>query len=648
MSSYDGPIIVSEQMPRQYPVQLALAYLLLVGYLARTIFVSLRLPASVGVILTGFLFSYFMQSDIFFGRDLLQELAFFLVLLTAGLEISLQHIHAYVFVVSWLPCSIEVLAIATYTAISMDYTFIEGLNLGCVLVAIGDGLVIPKMKEFSCTFPQHPMPHLMLMWAPLEASFALTLFGVLTGVSAPASMPDISMPLLVCANILRVFATVAMGALLGRVSSWLVEGRSKATMFGHQVFTGYAVEAFLILLAVALASFGLGADEHGHPVVPMIFSGGSLFQPELLVIVTGSSFAMFTNKNVLQQVEQIMGGVWIFGQLILFSMLGSRTSTSIFPDLVRVFPIMVVGLTARLFGVSLAMCITRRSRGCELQSFMDLVRDSLFCFLATLPRATIQGALGAVPINQRFFHNVYHKDEARHFIFTAARLYIVCFSTCGMIMLNTFGPLLLTASSARPQQEDATLGAGISVEEEQIDMRLIESASVLAEEFDLDVPIVLEMLQQEAAQRRLQVELESKNPQVFDTNLSSFYSNDSLSAVSKFVSPVRPIPPRAVSEPGPGQGSIQNRSQAFDFERIHRQVDSWRRKKCKAVLSQFDSRGPSVDEYVALSQRDRFNSPVRVIHTADSTPGSWEWPTTPLRRRYPSEDFPSLPEDSVT
>eukprot|EP00435_Cladocopium_sp_Y103_P064929 s1948_g26.t1 len=61
----------------------------LVGYAVRTLFVSLSLPASVGVIISGWIFSYFIQDDIFFGRDMLQELSFFLVLLTAGLGISL-------------------------------------------------------------------------------------------------------------------------------------------------------------------------------------------------------------------------------------------------------------------------------------------------------------------------------------------------------------------------------------------------------------------------------------------------------------------------------------------------------------------------------------------------------------------------------
>lgn len=57
--------------------------------------------------------------------------------------------------------------------------------LGTVVSALGDGLVIPKMKEFMHTHPDHPLPKLVFMWAPLEASFVLTTFGIVTGLASP-------------------------------------------------------------------------------------------------------------------------------------------------------------------------------------------------------------------------------------------------------------------------------------------------------------------------------------------------------------------------------------------------------------------------------------------------------------------------------
>lgn len=506
---------MTASIPLNYPVQLGIAYLFLVGYLVRTLFVSVRLPASVGVIVTGFAFSYFFQADIFFARDVLQELAFFLVLLTAGLEIRLQDLKPYIFMMALLPATCELLAIAVYGHFVMGFTVVEGLVLGTVLVAIGDGLVIPKMKEFGVHFPGHPMPRLVFIWAPLEASFALTLFGTLVGLSAPASQPDIDFSLVAIANVIRFIATLLAGALLGATSGWIIPRRTKLTFSGHQVFTGAPVESFLLVLAVALCAFGVGAGEAGEELVPMGFSPGSVFQPELLVIVTGTCFAAVADRQVLHDVDTVMGGVWVFGQLILFSMLGSRTSLGIFPQLLHVLPVIAVGLSCRFAGIflSIGLALLTGASGHPFQRLM-IVHDTLFCFLSTIPRATIQGALGSVPVTQRFFQHCPHQHNAQDWIFTAARLYIVCMSICGMILLNTFGPLLCDATSSRPHWDccqELEAEEALAVEMQQFDAeQLPEVASrevgnvqaaleVLAKRFSVSREAVLGALRMAAA-----------------------------------------------------------------------------------------------------------------------------------------------------
>lgn len=433
----------------EYPLQLGLAYLFLAGYFVRSIFVSCRLPASVGVMVSGFIFSYFFQEEVHNSRNELQELAFFLVLLTAGLEISLSELKWYNFVFAVLPSTVELLAIATFAWKFLDFTPIEGLVLGTVLFAVGDGLVIPKMKELSEQYSKHRLPNLVFIGVPIEASWALVLFGVLSGLSDPAKVPKQSMSLLVAANVLRVVATIVVGGLLGWGSARFVDARSKLVLFGKNVFTGKPVESFLVLVSVALLGFGLGSGKPGHEAVPMkkiIDSAGSLFQPELMVIVIGAFFSDFVTHEALHSVEEVLGGVWVFGQVVLFSMLGSRTKPEIFPKITSVLPIMAVGLLFRLIGWYVALRMTYKSRppqNAEKDKWSALLPNTLFCFLSTMPRATIQGALGMIPITARFFHNDPERKHVEAFIGLAAKLYIVFMAVFGMILLNTFGPRLL-------------------------------------------------------------------------------------------------------------------------------------------------------------------------------------------------------------
>eukprot|EP00928_Gymnodinium_smaydae_P038857 TRINITY_DN26695_c0_g1_i1.p1 TRINITY_DN26695_c0_g1~~TRINITY_DN26695_c0_g1_i1.p1 ORF type:complete len:577 (-),score=63.39 TRINITY_DN26695_c0_g1_i1:40-1770(-) len=434
----------------EYPIQLGLAYMFLAGYLARSVFVSLKLPASVGVMFSGFLFSYFFQDQMHDARNELQELAFFLVLLTAGLDISLSDLKPHIFLIALLPCSLEMLAIAAYAVIVLEFTILEGLVLGSILFALGDGLVIPKMKEFQTRFSKHPLPRLIFICVPLEASYALVVFGVLRGLAAPG--PSVSLLQLILANALRLSATVLVGAGLGYACARFVEARGSVTVFGRPLFTGEPVEAFIVLISVALLAFGIGSKESGNTFLPIEISSGSVFQPELIVIVIGAVFSDYVKTHTLHSVEQVLGGTWVFGQIVLFSMLGSRTSTDLLPRVVHVLPIIGVGLIFRLLGVSLAMLLTVESRAAGTKSRggsatrASILPHIMFGFLATLPRATIQGALGNIPLHDRFFAGDEDKASVDEFMSMSAKLYIVVMAVCGMIMLNTFGPKMLEIS----------------------------------------------------------------------------------------------------------------------------------------------------------------------------------------------------------
>ncbi|CAE6928614.1 unnamed protein product [Symbiodinium sp. CCMP2456] len=449
----------------EYPVALGLAYILLVGCLIRAFFVFVGLPASVGVMLSGFIFQLRFQSDLFFARDELQGLSFFLVLLIAGLEIRSKDLQAHVFVMALLPASCELIGIAVYAYKVLEYTPVEGMVLGSVLVAMGDGLVIPKMKEFSQTFPDHPLPRLVFAWAPLEASFALTAFGVLTGLASPAHQAPTPLGTILLANFLRLVATLALGVLLGCVSCWFIASRKKMRilklLFQDPATEGGKTEGFLVLISVTLIALSLGKGESGSELVPMGFCPGSMFQSELLVIITASVFAnrcssAYSGEDIVKDITTIVGQVWVFGQVFLFSMLGSKMTLDILPELKSLAPVMLCGLLARAMGISLGVLLTVTSRR---RTLSQVPSDIGFCFLCTLPRATIQGALGAEPLKQHFFHVGYGNNSAvQNFTFTAARLYVLCYSVMGMILLNGFGPMLLRSTekeeSTRPLVPD--------------------------------------------------------------------------------------------------------------------------------------------------------------------------------------------------
>jgi hypothetical protein len=240
-----------------YPVYLALGYLILVAYIARTLFMSVRLPGAVGVLLAGWAWSTFAQDDILASRDDLQELAFFLVLLICGFHISLKDLSLPLLVMSVVPVGFELGGLTAFAVYVFGMSTVQGLIMATCFCAVGDGLVIPKMKEFGEKHPGHPLPRLVFAWVPLEDTFALTLFGILSSFADAEADVEVAVWRSVLANVLRVVITVGLGWFIGHVSAVLIPQRSKFSIMGRQVFTGATVEAFLLIFGVSLSAFGL-------------------------------------------------------------------------------------------------------------------------------------------------------------------------------------------------------------------------------------------------------------------------------------------------------------------------------------------------------------------------------------------------------
>lgn len=172
----------------------------------------------------------------------------------------------------------------------------------------------------------------------------------------------------------------------------------------------------------------------------------------------------------------------MFGQIVLFSMLGSRTRPEIFPNITGVLPVMGVGLAFRFIGWALAMLITVRARppsdAAGLKSkWSAVLHHTCFCFLSTVPRATIQGALGGIALKSKFFQGDSDRLHVEHFIGLSAKLYIVSLAVVGMILLNTFGPRLLEFDNDDMSSAPQLLKSATELE---LECDLMEAAQTLS------------------------------------------------------------------------------------------------------------------------------------------------------------------------
>mmetsp|Transcript_68553 Transcript_68553/g.123532 ORF Transcript_68553/g.123532 Transcript_68553/m.123532 type:complete len:646 (+) Transcript_68553:14-1951(+) len=508
-----------------YSLALGISYFLIAGHLARQIFQALKLPGAVAILITGFAGSYFMQVEIGHARKELQKLAFFLILVRAGTEIDLRaasQVHLLMIII--IPAMLEMTAIAFYAMYMYDWVAQQAFTLGCVLFCLGEGLVVPKICQFAKLFPGHPLIKDMMLWVPLEATLALTVFGILE--TQIAAGDDVSGGVIAGAVLLQIFCSSFFGLLLGLLVGFLAKIRHTillptvgqiplAVMELHKtvkrrslqalspggavnnlepiseveqeesptsphsgesadsagsgvlrtstvlalpatseseeeeiveyiqrpLFTNCKAEALVMLLGICLVVEGLG--EPGG--IPLGFLPKTLlFQPELFCILTACGFKYGSGHEVMVEIHHSLDHVWVFGSLVLFSMIGSNTDLSAFSELRSVLPLLAVGAVARFISIVTMRALTLRMRSCcshcRQVNRKLILADSCFYFVCVFAKASIQGAIGGIPKAKAFWGE---DTMASDFIAISSSIAIIFYAVIGCISLELLGPLLL-------------------------------------------------------------------------------------------------------------------------------------------------------------------------------------------------------------
>jgi hypothetical protein len=537
-------------MVEAYSLQLGIAYFLIVGHLARQLFQSIKLPGAVAIIIVGFIGSFFMQSELLAARNELQMLAFFLILLRAGSEIDLRSLgKPDLLMLIIIPGLCEMTAIAIYAMYVFNWRAVEGYVLGCILFCLGEGLVVPKVCQFAKVYPGHPLIQDMMIWVPLEATFALTVFGILTSESEPS---DASEGTQIGGVILQLSCTAFFGLTLGFAAGFFSKIRSKILLpaieefpermrrlrkkkkkqdkamqkalsrrskskdhdwdaqaladettlsiegpdrlpasavvmqldklfdelpmespsharphknaievildekevqyIQRPLFTNCKAEALVLVFGLCLFAMGLG-EEGGVP--EGFIADKWLFQPELFVLLTACGFKYGIGDEIMHDIQHSLDSIWVFGSIVLFGSIGSKTTVSVFKETGNVLPLFIVGSLARFLSIVGVRTVTMPIRSCKCNACWNtnkrlILADSAFYFTCVFAKASIQGALGSIPTTKKFFEGDIDAVHVRVMISTAAKIAIIFYAIIGCIALEIAGPkLLLYTQQAR-------------------------------------------------------------------------------------------------------------------------------------------------------------------------------------------------------
>lgn len=390
----------------------SLAYIILIGLIFAKIFEKISLPRIIGMILAGILIGpnildLIDDSTLLISKDL-RQIALIIILIRAGLSLNLSDLKKVgrpAILMTFLPASFEILAYTLIAPLFFPISYIDACLMGTVLGAVSPAVVVPRMVNLieKGYGKNKAIPQMVLAGASGDDIFVIVLFTSVLSIALGNSLN------------LRSFIDIPISIILG-ITLGILAGKVLVKIFD---FFNYnekdKVNKVIIILA---SSFLLIAIEN-------------LLKSKISIsaLLSVMSMAMVLSKNLkIEEVTYLsstFNKLWIGAEIFLFVLVGVAVDiTYTLKAGPQAILLILLALGIRCIGVVLSLLKT------SLNS-----KEKLFTIIAYLPKATVQAAIGSVPLAMGI--------DSGQIILSVAVLSILITAPLGAIGIDKFYKRLL-------------------------------------------------------------------------------------------------------------------------------------------------------------------------------------------------------------
>lgn len=356
----------------------SLALVFLLGLAAAALCSRIGLPRIIGMLLTGILIGPYvlnwLDDSILSISSELRQMALIIILIKAGLSLDLSDLKKVgrpAVMMSCVPASCEILAFFLLAPHILGINRIEAAVMGAVLGAVSPAVVVPRMVQLmeEKRGTGQGIPQMILAGASCDDIYVIVLFSTFVGMAqgGSANMMDfVNIPV-------SIVLGVALGAAVGLLLHLLLE-----TAYRHGCYVRNSTKVILILGL----SFLLMAVE--------TWLKGIVSVSGLLAVMSMACVLKIKSpKKVTKRLSAKFGKLWIAAEAILFVLVGAAVDIRCAVQAGAAAVLMIaLALMFRAVGVSICMLGTGLNR-----------KERLFCVIAYLPKATVQAAIGSVPLS---------------------------------------------------------------------------------------------------------------------------------------------------------------------------------------------------------------------------------------------------------
>lgn len=349
----------------------SLAFIFLLGMLLSSILKKLRLPGLLGMLITGIVLgSYVLNlldpSILSISADL-RQIALIIILTRAGLSLDindLKKVGRPAILMCFVPACCEIAGMILLAPGLLGISVLDAAIMGSVVAAVSPAVIVPKMlmlmeKGYG---RENRIPQLIMAGASVDDVFVIVLFTAFTGLAQGESISAAS------------FAQVPVSILTGMIAG-VGTGMILAVLFArlHIRDSGKVV----VLLSISFLMVALENVLKG--IIP--FSG-------LLAVMSMGIALQKKRRVVAERLSVKYSKLWVAAEILLFVLVGASVDVSYALAAGASAVLLIFGvLLFRMAGVFLCMLKTKLSG-----------KERLFCMIAYMPKATVQAAIGGVPL----------------------------------------------------------------------------------------------------------------------------------------------------------------------------------------------------------------------------------------------------------
>ena len=349
----------------------SIALILIFGLFFGFLFNKMKLPGLLGMILVGILLgpsalNLIDKSILNIAGDL-RQIALVIILTRAGLSLNvseLKKIGRPAVLMCFVPACVEMLGTIIFAPLIFGVSFLEAAIIGSVLAAVSPAVVVPSMIKIieEGYGKDKSIPQLILAGASVDDIFVIVMFTVLTAFASTGELKVI--------NFLQIPFSIIIGILLGVcVGAILV-------LFFKKIHIRDSVKV-LIILSVSFLLLEVQSLLEG--IIPV----------SALIAIMSMGITVNQKYNLLSvRLSVKYNKLWLGAEVFLFVLVGVAVDLKYaFALGIAAVLIVVLAMVFRVFGVFISLIKTDLNK-----------KERLFCMLSYTPKATVQAAIGTIPL----------------------------------------------------------------------------------------------------------------------------------------------------------------------------------------------------------------------------------------------------------